>query len=156
MKPEQIVGIIVRCFAVYLFSVMAYPALAMLSDHFFVEHTSLDFPLYVALRASFGVIVPVILWFFPLTLARLTIPAAKNAETKEPASFSQIENLSYSLLGLWVTLSGARDCLYRFDLMPEHSGKLVAPLFYLGMGLLIMLRPQGIAAGLKKLRGGID
>lgn len=175
MKPEQIVGLIIRCLALYLFFAVTFPPLVMLNETptsvgDYAAH-SLD-PTYILLIAL-GTVVPLFLWFFALDIARKLIPSDADATVKAPLTFEQLETLCFSIFGLWLALRGATDFLYRLlgalslfatqrqqhnaavYLMPYLS-HFVTALIYLAAGLLLLFRTGPVVRAIKKIRGGIN
>jgi hypothetical protein len=179
MKPEQIVGLIVRCFAVYVFFSMTLSPAMMLMH--MLGAASAEYPIVSSVVLSYvamitvGVIVPLLLWLFPLTLARKLIPTVDSTTVKTGLSFEQLEFLSFSILGVWLvttamgyffhSLITTFGTLYNENAMPGQNLRNAAGFFilqnsytvvYATIGLLLLLKPQRVSRFLRKMRGGID
>ncbi len=124
---------------------------------------------YTWLLLSVVVAIPLfaflVLWFFPLTVARKLLPVMKKPGkpiSKEGASLIEI---GCTLLGLWLFARALSDAIYwgvyilaiyqqdyDFSLSPETIAAIVATVVELGVAIWLIFGQQGILHAFKKLR----
>ena len=108
MHKEQMVGMAVRLFAVFLVvNVVRYASglIPYLADSA-TNKLSITF---LSLAVIFSILTAALLWLFPLTIASKLIPDVKNTEPSKTLESGEIELVAFSILGLWVLASAIPD-----------------------------------------------
>lgn len=167
MNREQIVGLAVRLFAIFLVVYTLRYAMSL------VSFATLDPPDYVssAFIVLFGlapILIAILLWRFPLTIASILIPQIK-AGTK-PVALGEVEAqvIAFSILGLWVLVSAIPDIFYwvtyvyriksvgfgqvRTELTPQNIAGIVSTIAQFILGVWLLLGSRGLVGMVQKLR----
>jgi len=165
VHKEQIVGLAVRLFALFLgVYVLRYgsgliPYLAD-SSTFTISLT------YLILVVLCPVLAAVLLWMFPLTIAAKLIPDIKKQEPPKAIDSAEIEVVAFSILGLWVLANAIQDAFHwatyvyiiknsvtpKVELTPENIGNIVATVVELVIGLWILFGSKGVIGFLRRMR----
>jgi hypothetical protein len=162
---EQIVGIAVRLFAIFL---LIY-TVRYLSDYIHVLMGESYFkgnitPLIILTILPF--IVVILLWFFPLKVAAKLIPKINSAEQPVNLGNNEIEHIALSILGIWVLASAIPDVFYWSifiymikssgmvvgALRPENVGNIVAIIIEIIIGIWLLVGSKGIIGIIRRLR----
>lgn len=118
MTNAQIVGLGVRLFSIWL---ALYVVSILPSMWSFVgrDLKSSSGAAIVVLLVIAMAVVALLLWMFPLTVARKLIPRSA-LDQPTPLPIEQVQSVGFSLLGLWC-LSGAIPSLFWWGVTLYHS-----------------------------------
>ena len=111
MHKEQIVGIAVRLFAVFLaIYVLRYASglIPYLADSSSYKISAT----FLFLIVLFPILAAILLWIFPLTIAAKLIPNIKAKEPTKSLDSGEIELVAFSVLGLWVLTTAIPDIFH--------------------------------------------
>lgn len=168
MSREDIVAIAVRLFAVYLL-VTSLRTLASVPAVLTGEVTAGTIVVtLVSLVCTLGIIV--LLWSFPLTVARKLLPIMKTPRPDVLSDGGMLFQLGIVLIGLWQLAAGLADVVYwatllvamrnrdlPFDaLRPEQWGSMVGTVAQLVVALALILGSNGLHRLLYRVRYGHD
>lgn len=167
MNKEQIVGLAVRLFAVFLVVYTLRYAMSL------VSFATLDPPDYVSsafivLIGLSPILIAIFLWRFPLAVASKLIPQT-DASTK-PGALDEVEFqvTAFSILGLWVLVSAIPDIFYwvtyvyriknigfgqvRTELTPQNIASITSTIAEFILGVWLLLGSKGLVGMVRKLR----
>lgn len=165
VRKEQIVGIAIRLFAIFLVIYTLRHASSFLP--YLVDSQSIKVDLsFVLLVTVVPILVAAFLWLLPLTIARNIIPGMGAKEPSSTLSNSEIAAVAFPILGLWVLTTAIPDTFYwatftymvknaglgKPELSPENVGNIVATIVELLIGFWLLLGSRGIASMLNRLR----
>jgi len=165
MRLVQIVGLVVRVFAVFLVVNNLFYAARVIDyamskpDHYI----AMALNLVLAFVPTF---VAIFLWFFPLAVATKLIPDVGNASVQAPMGAEELEVVAYSVVGLWVLTAALPDALYwavlyyRAKADPAMSPNLppasIAAMLLTGgklvLGIWLMLGSRGLVGLIRRIR----
>lgn len=165
MNKEQIVGIAARLFSVFLFVYTfryASTFLPYLSDTATIKLNKT----FILLMMLFPFAASILLWMFPLTIARKLLPKVKPDQPKESLQLQDIEIVASTILGLWVLSDAIPETfkwvtvLYatthiehtHFFSTPYEMGAIVAAVMELIIGLWLTLGSKGVFGFVRRLR----
>ena len=165
MQLIQVVGLVVRLFAVFL---VVYNLRYANSVIGFAVTRSPDF-LGSALTLILGFIpmaVAILLWMFPLAIASKLVPEIKNTSTPNPVSKDELQIVAFSVLGLWILMSAIPDTFYwmtfvyrvnaieigKPQLSPENIAAMVSTGIELALGIWLLFGSQGISGLVRRFR----
>lgn len=165
MNKEQIVGLVIRLFAVFL---VVYSLRLMSSLFTFATVEPIDY-ISSAIIFLFGfspILIAIILWRFPLAIASKLIP--KPTETKHTSAWgeTEIQIVAFSTLGLWVLSSAIPNAFYwvtlvnriksvsfgNTSLSPENVAGIVSTITQIILGFWLLMGSKGIVGLVRKLR----
>lgn len=168
MNLEQMVGVAVRLFAVFLVAyTLRYAtsliAFAMVEPPDYINST------FILLFGFSPILIAIILWRFPLTVASKLIPKVTTGEKpKSPLSGPEIQVVAFSVLGLWLLASAIPDILYwiayvyriksvsisfrNVELTPQNIGGMVSASAEFILGLWLLLGSKSIVGIVRRLR----
>jgi len=124
---------------------------------------------YTWLLLSVVVAIPLfaflVLWFFPLTVARKLLPVMKKPGTPISKEGTSLIGIGCTLLGIWLFMSALSDSAYwtvrtiiiyqqdyEFSLPPGAIAAIVATVVELGTAIWLICGYDGILRTIKKLR----
>ena len=110
MSKEQIVGLAVRLFAIYLFLygvTQVFAFLSVLRTEQFQGGASPIF--YIIAFALIVLLICALLWFFPLFIARRLIP--RDSDGVPGVNTGDIFVLAFIVLGIWILASTIPDAV---------------------------------------------
>ncbi len=165
MHKEQIVGIAVRLFAVFLgvyvlrYSSGVIPYVAKSSEY------AIGIPFLVAV-VVIPILIVVLLWAFPLTIASKLIPGVKTEEQPKAMSGLEAEIIAFSVLGLWVLATAVPDVFHwatfvyltissgvgRSGISPEQIGNIISTGVELAIGFWLLLGSKGVVGIVRRMR----
>lgn len=164
MTKEQIVGLAVRLFAIFLFvyGIRSVPSIVRLSDFYvFPIQAWLFIGIYILIFISFSIL----LWFFPITVARKLLPLEDKKVEEKPATASDVELVAYSILGLWVLSRAVPDMFYwivaisarppefhTFTISHKWYAAIVSTIIELVIGFWFLFGAKGLRGLIRKLR----
>lgn len=165
MPKEQIVGIAVRLFAVFLALYTLRYASSMLPYAAAPPPNSISF-WFIGTLALFPILAAVLLWFFPLTVATRLIPDIKAKETSTSLGAGDVEVVAFSVMGLWVLTTAIPDIFYWVtfvyrvesagvgspELSPENIGNIVATVVEFVIGFWLLFGSKGLLGIIRSAR----
>lgn len=165
MSREDIVAIAVRLFAIFL----AIYVLRTLSG--FVQFTSemtFDAKAIIASVAMVGAMAGavVLLWFFPLSVARKLLPVMKEPRSESNAGVDTLFALGLILMGLWLLANAIIDGFYwaslllamraagmmHLELVPEQKAAIFTTVVEMVVAVFLILGSTGIRNTIYRLR----
>lgn len=163
MTHAQYVGLGVRLFAIWLalYALGGLPQLWSFMERDFKDPTGAAVVMVLALLMG---LVAVLLWIFPLTVARKLIPrTALDQPTTLP--FEQVQSVGFCLMGLWVLASAVPNAfmwavlVYQstrpqtlFSLEPRNYGSIAYVVIQLVVGLWLLFGARGLLRVLRWAR----
>lgn len=165
MQKEQIVGIAVRLFAVFLAIYVLRYSSGVIS--YIAKSTDYVIGLpFLAVIVLFPLLAALLLWLFPLSVASRLIPDIKAKEPPKALSGSEAELIAFSVLGLWVLASAVPDVFNwvtfvylmkssgagRAELSPDNIGNIVATVIELVIGFWLLFGSRGVIVVVKRMR----
>lgn len=165
MRKEQVVGLALRLFAIFLF-IQALRQAAALIPYLADSATARVSLSLVVVSTLVPVAIAVFLWLLPLTIATKLIPGVNAKEPRSTLTATEIASVAFPVLGLWVLTSAVPDTFYwamfiyivkssdvgRPELSPENIGNIVATVVELLIGFWLLLGSKGVFGLLKRLR----
>lgn len=165
MRLVQIVGVVIRVFAVFLaINNLSYAAkiirYAMSEPD---NYAAMALYLVLAFAPTF---VAIFLWFFPLAVATKLIPDMKTASVPTPIGGQELEVVAFSVVGLWVLTAALPDALYWVVLYfrikvdaampPDLPSQSIAAMLLTGgklvLGTWLVLGSKGLVGLLRRIR----
>ena len=122
--------------------------------------------LYVLLTVVPPLGAATLIWFFPLTLATKFLPVASDAIEPLPSDPGRLQEVAFSVLGLWVLATAVSDATYWGTylifvsqmevqmpmLPPDQKASFVATIAELLLGLWLLLGGRGIIGAIARFR----
>ena len=156
MNKEEMVGLAVRLFAVYL----AITTLANLGS--LIAFSKMG----ATQEVSFGFLAPAVgipvgvaisLWLWPLSVARKLLPENKDETPEEShATLAEYQAVAFSVLGMWLLVEYLPTLFYWFgyafylnghpgeSFTAKDYGKAISTVFGLVIGLWLLFGARGI------------
>lgn len=167
MSKEQIVGVTVRLFAIFLALYTLRYASNLLPYTAMPPPNNISF-VFIGTLALFPILVAVLLWFFPLTVAAKLIPDINTKEQTTSIGAGSIEVVAFSVMGLWVLATAIPDIFYWVtfvhqvksagmgspELSPENLGNIVATTVELAIGSWLLFGSKGLLSIIRRVRQG--
>ena len=165
MRKEQVVGLALRLFAIFLFIQALRQAAGLIP--FLTDSTPVRIGIGVVLVSTLvPVAIAAFLWLLPLTIATKLIPGVSAKEPRSTLTATEIASVAFPILGLWVLTSAIPDTFHwtmfiyivkssdvgRPELSPENIGNIVATVVELLIGFWLLLGSKGMFGLLKRLR----
>lgn len=165
MRKEQIVGIAVRLFAIFLVLYTLRYASSLLPYAALPPPNNISFA-FISTLALFPILAAVLLWFFPLSVATTLIPGIKTKKQPAPLDAGGIEVVAFSVMGLWALTTAIPDILYWIaftyrvksvgigspELSPENIGNIVATIAELVIGFWLLFGSRGLLGVVRRAR----
>jgi hypothetical protein len=163
MKKEEIVGLAVRIFALYL----AVSAVTGLGTFMALSETGLPGTMPRAAMVAVVVIplmLALLLWFLPLTVAHKLLPVMPPDEARSKAGAAEYQAVALSVLGMWVLAEQLPTLLYWVGvavyvhgeeanvLTAREYGKIASTVAGLGIGFWLLFGARGIVGVLRSVR----
>ncbi|HRQ65719.1 MAG TPA: hypothetical protein PKZ76_12795 [Xanthomonadaceae bacterium] len=166
MPPSHLIAVAVRLFAVFIaLYTLRYgiPALHMLIS----EHATLGAAVVVVLTVSVPLVIAVLLWTFPLTVAGHLLPRS-HGDTAPSWHASDIQAAALAIIGVWLVASMLVQASYwivflllrrgsgfaDLPLSPEHIGGMVSTAVQLVLGHVLIFGARGLTRMLHFVRYG--
>jgi hypothetical protein len=165
MNKEQVVGIAVRLFAIFL-GIYTFRHVSGL-----LPYAAAPSPNYISfsflfLLAAFPLLAAILLWLFPLAVAAKIIPNIKEKETPAALDAGGIEVVAFSVMGLWVLTYAIPDIFYWVtyvyrikninigspELTPENIGYIVSTIVELVIGFWLLFGSSGLLGVIRRAR----
>ena len=163
MSREDIVAIASRLFAIFV----ALYALSLLTSTFQVlatnQITSGAFAGIVAVLLVM-LVVALLLWFFPLTIARKLLPVMKEPRSEQSIGFSNALSLALTIMGFWLLTKAMVDSVYwlillaqvheapNFEWSPDQKASIAATGIRLLLSLWLIFGAVGINRLISRLK----
>ncbi len=113
MSKEQVVGLAVRLFAIYLFLYGVTQVFALLPMLRMAQYQGGVAPIfYIIIVALIYFLVCILLWVFPLFVARRLIP--RDPDTRPGINTGDIFTLAFIVLGIWILASTIPEAVSLF------------------------------------------
>lgn len=164
MTKEQIFGLAVKLFAIFLF---VY-GLRSLTGVIQIADTASGYSGIWWVAAGYLFIfvsLALLLWFFPVSVARRILPKDDRKVGEADFSLNDIDVVAYSILGVWLLATTIPDVIYWLLVLAtlEHKGlipymthtriaSVIATLIQFGIGVWLMLGAKGLRGLIRKLR----
>lgn len=165
MQKEEIVGLAVRLFAIFLgFHTVRYvlsliPYLSSSS----ANHIGVAFLISLVVISS---LVITLLWLFPLTIAAKLIPSFEPKDRPEPLCVEGVQVVAFSVMGLWVLTTAIPDAFYWIvlayrvkhadlesaSLSTEQVAYIFSTAVELIIGLWLLFGSQGLVGVIRRIR----
>lgn len=165
MTKEQIVGLAVRLFAVFLVIYVVRHASALIplldeSSRYRVGAIYLTFIVLLPLAAA------ALLWRLPLTVAAALIPKVSTKKGPKPISSADVEPVAFAILGIWVLATAVTDVVYwttfvyllnsasteKLIFDPQDLANIVATAIELAIGLWLLFGSRTTIEFLRRAR----
>ena len=165
MHKEQIVGIAVRLFALFLVVYVLRHASALIPYLADSSSYKISFT-FLFLIVLFPILAAILLWLFPLTVAAKLIPDIKAKERPKTLSSTEIEQVAFTIFGLWVLTQAIPDIFYwatfvymakslgmgRAELSPDNISNVVVTVLELVIGFWLLFGSKGIVGVIRRIR----
>lgn len=166
MRKEQIVGIAVRLFAIFLALYTVRYASFLFPRATLPPPNNVSF-LFIFVLALFPILAALLLWFFPLTVAAKIIPDIKAKEKVASLGAAEIEVVAFSVMGLWVltgAIPGTLNWVTFFaiwlanygagtlELSPDNIANIIDTIVELIIGFWLLLGSRGLLGIIRHLR----
>lgn len=165
MHKEQIVGIAVRLFAIFLglYTLRYVGGILRYTVEPSLSNVSVTFLFLPALILA---LVAILLWFFPLTVATKIIPSIKTSSAPTSLDAGGIEVIAFSVMGLWVLTTAIPDAFHwitfvylaksvnvgNSELSPENIGYIVSTIVELVIGFWLLFGSRGLLGIIRRAR----
>lgn len=160
MKKEQVVGLGVRLFAIFLVVYTIRYGSSLLPMTRAPDNVSL---LFIASFTIPLLLAALLMWMFPLTVAGTILPKMKASGRSVPLRRDEIQVVAFSILGLWVLSTAVPDLFYwstfvylakriNLSLTPSHIGNVVATVIELIIGFWLLFGARGLRGLVRVLR----
>lgn len=166
MQKEQIVGLAVRLFAIFLVVYTLRHVSGLLPYAGESSPNNVSF-LFIGLFTICPLLAAALLWFFPLTVAAKLLPPAA---TSTPPPTAALENKGaedvawyFSLMGLWVLTTAIPDIFYWVTITyhiedaafsSQNKGNMAATLSQLILGFWLLFGSRGWVGIIRRIRTG--
>lgn len=158
MPTVQIIGVVVRLFAVWLASwgLRTMPTFWIYNS----PDVSFSMRMYVLITAVVMLLIAALLWTFPLTVAGKLVPGGSS--TDHPTlSVEQLETTGAALLGIWVLIDAVPNCGYAIVAFSMRSAPLdgnayttiVRLILEIGIGVWLLFGANDIFRFVRFARG---
>ena len=165
MHKEQVVGIAVRLFAIFLGLYTLRHVSGLLPYAAAPSPNNISF-VFLFLFAFFPILAAILLWLFPLAVATKIIPNIKAKNATAPLDANGIEVVAFSVMGLWVLTSAIPDIFYwvtfayriknanigSTELSPENIGYIVSTIVELVIGFWLLFGSRGLLGVIRRAR----
>lgn len=164
MKKEEIVGLAVRMFAIYI----AISTLGNLGNLIaFSKMGATQEVTFGFLAPAVGIplVVAVLLWLFPLTIARKLLPkTTEETPGKSQVTLAEYQAVAFSVLGMWLLAEYIPTVFYWFgyarylnshpdvSLTLKEYGKVASTFGGIIIGLWLLFGARGIVGILRYAR----
>jgi hypothetical protein len=88
------------------------------------SHEGSAYTLYLLLVGLFGLVMAALLWVRPGILAWWAIGKGQHEVLEIPVSADQIQHIAFSVLGVWMVISGLGGCISHLMIMLFLRGRL--------------------------------
>ena len=164
---EDFVAVGVRLFSVFLF-LSVIKQVPGVVQFFVADEQGRGWAIFNALALLSGVLICVLLWFFPLSIARRLLPVMREPRTEAPMDASLALSTGLTLIGAWVLAYGIVDAIYwltlfirtrqalaaYFEWSHEQVANVGATLAELAVGLWLVFGSTGIRRLIYRYRYG--
>ncbi|MFT3667953.1 MAG: hypothetical protein QM795_05070 [Pseudoxanthomonas sp.] len=167
LSREDLVAVAVRLFSVFLFLgvIKQVPGVV---QFFVADEQGRAWAIFNALALLSGALICVLLWFFPLSIARRLLPVMREPRVEPPMDASLALSVGLTLIGIWVLAYGFVDAIYwltllirtrqvqavYFEWSHEQVASVFATLAELAIGLWLVFGNAGIRRLIYRYRYG--
>lgn len=165
MPKEQVVGIAVRLFAIFLALETIRYASSLLPYAASPPPNNISLG-FIATLLFFPLLAAFLLWRFPLAVATNLIPDIKKQEQHSSLGANDIQVIAFSVMGLWVLTTAIRDIFYWVTfvyqiknsglgnptLSPENVGNIVSTVVELVIGFWLLFGSKGLVGIIRRAR----
>jgi hypothetical protein len=162
MTPHQTVALSIRLFVIWL---IAYIVITLPSVHALLLSENVS-TLWLMASVGFVLLCMVMLWNFPITIAKKLLPTDVAANSTNTINFESWFEVGITLIGLWV-LSNALPSIFRFilvyflnqkvnyeaSLSAEWKAAAVYYVIQIFIGIWFLLQAKGVSILISKIRG---
>ncbi len=166
MSREDFVAVATRLFAVYV--VLNLMLQAAVSAPMLLSEGWSSLGIFFALLCLLVLLVCVLLWIFPLTVARKLLPVMKEPRSEQSVDASIALSLGLTLIGVWVFAYALIDSVYWVALVirsyqsarsvvdwnPEEVANMVSTAVELAVGAWLVFGNAGIKRLIHRFRYG--
>src|SRR5277367_1299947 len=153
MTPQQSVGLGVRLFAIWL-AIISIRYFSSIPAAIIATHSTLNDRLYESyIVGGVYLIVAILLWFFPMTVAHRLIPQT-SFNDKLSIEVVGAARVGCALVGLWIFAVNLKQVVWIFfvgvlaagegptylAISPENKVELAASLFECAFAIVLMIR----------------
>ena len=164
MTKEQIVALAIRLFSVFLFiyGIRAIGTIVPIND--LDQMSMMAWILTIVFALAFSAIA-VLLWFFPLLVARKLLPVSDQKEGKSVVALQDIDVIAFSVIGLWILATAIPDMVYWImmwsvllnkvsinDVSFDYIASSVSTVLELCIGLWLLVGAQGLRGVVRRFR----
>ena len=167
LSREDFVAIAVRLFSVFLF-LGVIKQVPDVVQFFATGDQGRAWAIFNALGLLSGALICVLLWFFPLSIARRLLPVMREPRTEPPMDASLALSVGLTLIGIWVLAYGVVDAIYwltlwirtrqvpavYFEWSHDQVASVFATLAELVIGLWLVVGNAGIRRLIYRYRYG--
>jgi hypothetical protein len=168
MTPIQIVAVCLRLLAVIWFLYILGHTYTLMSVWRVGSAEVMD-RAFLWFTIGLQLIICVLLWFFPATIARKLLPAAADSgETRSPVALVEWQTLGVICIGVWALTRAVPDVFYwvtfyamsisanygDYDVPLDQKAGIFSTLAELAVGFWLVFGAKGFAALLFKIRTG--
>ena len=167
MSREDLVAVATRLFSIFLVVLAIRFAFGAVSFNQFSDLSTMS----LAATGSITICtlsIAVLLWYFPVTIARKLLPVMRDSGPALSASPHQVQEVAFSILGFWVLASAVSDATYWVSLAvftigsvtpgiefdPSTKGAMLATALDIAIGFALLLGARGIVGAIHRLRYG--
>lgn len=165
LSKEDVVAIASRIFAIYVVIMTVQSIGALLEMRHEMEMDMTDLAPFL-LMVGLPLLLALLLWFFPLTIARKLLPVLRDPRPPLSAARQDVEDTVVFVLGLWVLAGAAPDIVYwvvlafriqnteaaSVPLLPEQVASIWAAVAQTAIGLWLVFGARGLLGALRRLR----
>jgi hypothetical protein len=165
LSKEDIVAIASRIFAIYVVIMAVQSIGALLKMRHAMEMNITDVVPFL-LMCALPLLLAVLLWFFPLSIARKLLPVLRDPRPPLSAARQDVEDTVVFVLGLWVLAIATVDIVYwlvfvfriqnteaaSVPLIPDQVAAIWATVAQTAIGLWLVFGARGLLGALRRLR----
>ena len=164
MTKEQIVALAVKLFAVFLF-IYSFRMVSFIVPINYIEDISASAWVIAGSLVVIFICIVLLLWFFPLLIARKLMPSDEIKEGEAIASIKDLDVIAFSILGLWLLATAVPDMIYWIltwsvilskelgdAMVTDQVISTIVTGFELIMGFWLLLGAKGLRGLLRRMR----
>ncbi len=161
VSREDVVAICTRLFAIFLALVAVRSGVQAAVQNI----GQIDRVIWLLAESALPLAVAILLWLFPLTVARKLLPVMRTDRTPISSEGTPLIEIGCTLLGLWLLAAAISDAVYwsaylflAFRLgdvhaiSPESKGAIIATVVELAVALWLLLGYNGILGAIRRFR----
>lgn len=163
MNREDYLVVALRLFAVWLLLTALWFGMGTLVR----ELQAGGFPLATVASMVPMAGIAVLLWFFPLTVARKLLPVMREPQAPLQAPAREVEAVAFTVLGLWILANALVDAAYwlllawmtrrsefeNLEWTSDQIASVLATAIEIALAIGLLLGTRGLQLALQRLRG---